>query len=60
MVVSGKSANHPPEPIQDIKRKTWLKLLVITLWNDVNDLLSRASNHMYIFMRKCRSYDTSP
>ena len=45
MIVSGKSANSPPEPIIGIERKTWLKLLRIIFQNDpscwdlhVNDL----------------------
>ena len=27
IIVSGKSANPPPEPIVGVERKTWLKLL---------------------------------
>ena len=65
MIVSGKSANLPPDPIPGIKRKTWLKLLGITLQSDpscwdlhVSNLLSRASSRMHI-MRICRSYGYS-
>ena len=53
IIVSGKSANPPPEPIIGIERKTWLKLSSITFQNDpsswdlhVNDLLSRTSSRM--------------
>jgi hypothetical protein len=53
MIVSGKLANPPPEPIAGIERKTWLKLLGIKLQNDpscwglqVDYLLSRASGSM--------------
>ena len=34
MIVGGKSANLPPDPIPGIKRKTSLKLLGITLQSD--------------------------
>ena len=33
-IVSGKSANPPPEPIVGVERKAWLKLLGITLQDD--------------------------
>ena len=57
---SGKSTNPPSKPIVGIERKTWLKLLGITLQNDpscwdlhVSVLLCRASSRMYI-MRTCK------
>ena len=34
MVVPGKSASPLPQPIAGTERKTWLKLLGITLQND--------------------------
>ena len=65
MIVSGKSANLPPDPIPGIKRKTWLKLLGITLqsypscWDlHASNLLYRASSRMHI-MRICRTSGNS-
>lgn len=62
MLLSGGTSKPPPAPIEDIERKKWLKLLGVTLEDDVccwdlhvDALLSKAGSRMYI-LRVCRRY----
>ena len=65
MIVHGRMFTSPPDPLPLIERKTWLRILGITLQDNpckwelhIGELIRKASSRMYI-MRVCKYYGLS-
>ena len=65
MIVHGNIPGSLPNPMPSIERKTWFKILGITLQDNpcnwdihMHELISKASCRMYI-MRVCKHYGLS-
>lgn len=65
MLIHGKTTKPNPQPVPDIERKSWLKLLGITFqenpccWDlHVDKLITKASSRLYI-LRVCKFYGYS-
>ena len=65
MLIHGKTTKPNPQPVPDIERKSWLKLLGITFqenpccWDlHVDKLIAKASSRLYI-LRVCKFYGYS-
>ena len=65
MVLNGKSSKPLPDPIQEIKRRDWLKLLGVTFQDKPCDwdkhfqyMISKACGRLYI-LRACKFYGYS-
>jgi len=65
MLLHGKTTKPNPQPVPDIERKSWLKLLGIIFqenpccWDlHVDKLIAKASSRLYI-LRVCKFYGYS-